>query len=302
MLVRFRMLEGKKFIQAALVTTLTVACATATLAAPPGPLEFGAYDPGGDFSSDPRVEIEHVFLPWEDIDLESLPAADAYAQARGRKILVTIEPWTWTRSERNTAEFLQAGIASGDYDQNVREICSRLGALKSEVTVRWGHEMDDLSGQFIWSGWNPETYINAYRRVVDTCRESAPGLQYMWSPLGRETLTSYYPGDSYVDVIGLTVFGLQEWDNDKHGRDRTFNEILKPGYDRAVTFGKPIVVAELGYVGDDAYVQAWENTVRQSHPEFPALTGVVYFNQKEVYPWPENYGLPDWRVGSRVLN
>ena len=26
------------------------------------------------------------------------------------------------------------------------------------------------------------------------------------------------------------------------------------------------------------------------------LAAVVYFNDREVYPWPENYGLPNWRV------
>jgi len=26
------------------------------------------------------------------------------------------------------------------------------------------------------------------------------------------------------------------------------------------------------------------------------LAAVVYFDDKEGYPWPEGYGLPDWRV------
>ena len=29
---------------------------------------------------------------------------------------------------------------------------------------------------------------------------------------------------------------------------------------------------------------------------FLILAAVVYFNDREVYPWPENYGLPNWRV------
>ena len=40
--------------------------------APPGPLPFGAYDPGGDFTTDTDVQLEHVFLPWEDVSLVSL--------------------------------------------------------------------------------------------------------------------------------------------------------------------------------------------------------------------------------------
>ena len=271
------------------------------LAAPPGDLPFGAYDPYGDFSGDAEVEIEHLFLPWEDLLLSSLLDADEYALARDRALLVTIEPWTWSRDERNTPQYLRAGIAEGLYDENMRSICTALGTMNSPITVRWAHEMDDSSGQFIWAGWEPDTYIAAYRRMIDICREAAPNLQYMWSPLGYETMAEYYPGDDYVDVVGLSVFGLQPWEQRILGEERSFVEILAPRYERAAQFDKPIVVAELGYSGDEDYVEMWENDVRADHPQFPRLSGVVYFNQREVYPWPNGYGLPHWRVGSNVV-
>ena len=266
-----------------------------------GEYKFGVYDPEGSFSDRGNVAIEHLFLPWEDVELETMYQADDYARARGRTLLVTVEPWTWSRDERNTPEFLKAGILSGSYDQNMVLICQILNELKSPVTVRWGHEMDDKTGQFIWSGWAPRTYITAYRRMIDVCREHAPQAKFMWSPFGEKNLKSYYPGDNYVDIVGLTVFGLQRYDNDKFGHDRTFAEILQPGYELADDFGKPICVAELGYVGDSAYVNKWNQMVSSKDPRFPDLVCNVYFNQKEVYPWPENYGLPDWRVESNVI-
>ena len=64
------------------------------MAAPPGETPFGVYDPGGDFTEDPDVQIEHLFLPWEDVFLPSLVDADVYALERNRAILATIEPWT----------------------------------------------------------------------------------------------------------------------------------------------------------------------------------------------------------------
>lgn len=271
-------------------------------AATEGPVKFGVYDPEGAFSSRTDVDIEHLFLPWEDVELTTLYQADAYAKARGRTLLVTIEPWTWSQDWRVTPAELQGRILNGSYDRNMIAICKILNELESPITVRWGHEMDDPSGQFTWSMWNSEAYIQAYRRVVDLCRKEAPRVTYMWSPKGEATMNSYYPGDAYVDSIGLTVFGLQKWDKDKFGHDRTFAEILKPGYDRAADYGKPIIVAELGYVGDAAYVQSWEQASKRADPAFPALTSVVYFNQKEVYPWPDGYGYPDWRVTQQVVS
>ena len=66
-------------------------------------------------------------------------------------------------------------------------------------------------------------------------------------------------------------------------------------------FNKPVVVAEVGYSGTQAYVDDWEAKVRAARPDLPLLVGAVYFNQKEVYPWPDDFGYPDWRIDSRVL-
>ncbi len=274
---------------------------TAALAAPPGTVPFGVYDPDGDFMSDGDVTIEHLFLPWEDVYLPSLNDADAYAMDRNRALLVTLEPWTWSRSERNTARYLRTGIFDGIYDANMTAVCSVLSTLNSPVTLRFAHEMDEDNGQFTWAGWNPDDYVNAYRRMIDICRVAAPHITFMWSPLGDDGMELYYPGDEYVDLVGVSVFGLQAWDQAKYGHDRTFDEIFAPRYENAVAFGKPVVVAELGYVGDEGYVEMWDNSVRQEKPEYPSLVGVLYFNYPEVYPWPEGFGFPDWRVKNQVL-
>lgn len=280
---------------------LTTCLAGLALSAPPGAIPYGVYDPDGDFEDDGAVTIEHLFLPWEDVFLPSLFDADEYAQERERALLVTLEPWTWSRSERNTAPYLRRGIAEGRYDANMTAVCEILGQLQSPVTLRFMHEMDDDNGQFIWAGWEPEEYIDAYRSMIDLCRADAPNITVMWSPLGDEGMEDYYPGDDYADLVGLTVFGLQAWDQAKEGGDRSFDDIFAPRYARAERFGKPVVVAELGYVGQAPYVADWDASVRQDKPEYPNLVGVVYFNFPEVYPWPEGFGQPDWRVKNQVL-
>lgn len=285
----------------ALCLALLLAMASTSQAAPPGETPFGIYDPPGDFTNDPEVEIEHIFLPWEDVFLPSLFEADQYALERERALLVTIEPWTWSNSPRNTPERLQRGLATGEYDRYMREICRVLGQLESPITVRWAQEMDDPSSPFIWAGWDPDTYIEAYRRMIDLCRSEAPEIQAMWSPLGRESMHHFYPGDAYVDLVGLSVFGLEPWEVSVLGAPQSFVDILAPRYERARQFNKPIIVAELGFAGSGDYVRNWQNAVRQSFEAFPDLVGVVYFNQKEPHPWPDDFGMPDWRYGNHEL-
>ncbi|MDZ4134635.1 MAG: beta-mannosidase, partial [Paracoccaceae bacterium] len=247
------------------------------------------------------VSIEHVFLPWEDVALETLVAADDYALQRKRALVITIEPWTWTRDERNTPQFLQRGIAEGYYDANMRSVCQVIGTLKSPVTVRWGHEMEVKDNQFIWSNWQPDVYISAYRRMIEICRAAAPQINVMWSPLGEEGLEKYYPGDDVVDLVGVSIFDLQPWEIKVLGKERTYEERIREAYGRVVGFGKPVVVAELGYSGSADYVESFENAVRVPLEGLENLVGVIYFDQKEPYPWPDDFGFPDWTIPNRVI-
>jgi beta-mannanase len=267
----------------------------------PDSWQFGAYDPGGDFTNDSSPAIEHLFLPWEDIDLATLAIADAYARERGRVLLITIEPWSWDQDKRVSVDELRAGMASGKYDGNIQAVCTAIGALQAPVTIRWAQEMEDDIGRFTWANWRPQEYIAAYRHVVDMCRALAPQARYMWSPKGLDGLDKYYPGDAYVDDVGLSVFGLQQYDKDHFGHDRTFAEVLLPGYLLALEFNKPIYVAELGYSGDATYVWNWAHTVLQHDPQFGELVGVVYFDDKEVFPWLGDYGLPNWKVKENIV-
>ena len=259
-------------------------------------LVFGAYDPHGDFGDDANVSIEHLFLPWEDVDLSTLTLADEYALERGRSLMITIEPWSWSVEWRDTPEELLAGILAGRYDANVEAVCAAAAKLKSPVTIRWGQEMDETDAQFSWAQWTPEGFITAYQRFVTECRKQLPSATYMWSPKGNSTLADFYPGDDFVDVIGLSVFGYQDFDLGVFGKQRTFADALEPGYQLVEDFGKSIIVAELGYEGDRNYVRDWSRSVATPNPDFPELTAVVYFNDREVYPWPQNYGRPNWRV------
>ncbi|WP_424942074.1 glycoside hydrolase family 26 protein [Aliiroseovarius crassostreae] len=285
--------------------TLSAVLLTVTLATPvladTKPPDYGVYDPLGDYTTSDLVKIEHLFLPWEDLFLESLIEADAYALERGRDVLVTIEPWTWTRDARNTPEALIRGINDGTYDDNMSSICGELNKFESKVTVRWAQEMDFSEGQFIWSGWEPETYIDAFKRVIDLCRAAAPEVAVMWSPLGDDGMEDFYPGDDYVDVVGVSVFGYQPWEERILGTSRTFHDIFAPRYENARQFGKPVVVAELGFSGVQEYVDLWQNDIEQPMPQYPTLESVVYFNQQEVHPWPDGFGLPNWRIGDRVI-
>lgn len=259
-------------------------------------LRFGCYDPYGDFSGENRVATEHLFLPWEDVDLSSLPAADDYARARGRNVLVTIEPWSWAQDWNVTSAQLRDLVLSGQRDANMRAICQALATFRSPIVVRWAQEMDNPYNRFTWSDWNPADYVEAFRRMRAIAHEILPSARMMWSPRGETNLQQFHPGDEHVDLIGLTVFGLEEYDIRIYGQPRTFEESVRQGYELTAVYGKPVWVAELGYEGSLDYLAEWASNVTAYIPQYPLLEEVVYFNAPEVWEWPFGLGWPNWRV------
>lgn len=126
----------------------------------------------------------------------------------------------------------------------------------------------------------------------------------MWSPKGEPGLPAYYPGDAYVDLIGLSVWGLERWDRDLYGRPRGFAEALKEKYSRVERFRKPVIVAELGVAGRKSYRRDWMQEISalaSDRSQFPLLAAFVYFNDKEPSQWPGGYGSPDWRMTASEL-
>lgn len=76
----------------------------------PDQIRFGAYDPHGDFTNQTGVVTEALFLPWEDVDLDSLKLADAYAMERKRNVLITVEPWSWDVNWRLSSDELRRKV------------------------------------------------------------------------------------------------------------------------------------------------------------------------------------------------
>jgi beta-mannanase len=263
---------------------------------------MGAYDPYGTFANDAKINIEHIFVPWQDVNLASLNAADKYAQDRARNLLITVEPWTWSRDAKHESpDQLYTGIVAGSYDHLIGALCQKAASLTSEVTIRWAHEMDLGNNRYPWSSWMPVQYVTAYRHFVDTCRMAGRGLRFMWSPRGEPNLQEYYPGSAYVDSIGLTLFGFQKYEVELYGKALSLAERLAPSHELVVEYGKDIYISEFGCHGDNKYLKRCLEEARTASVGFPGIKGVIYFNEVETFPWPGRHAIPDWRIMSKLF-
>jgi cellulose synthase (UDP-forming) len=266
-------------------------------------INFGVYDKAQKFAVSLRFRIEHMFVSWLDDNQTLIEETSRYANDRNRWIMITIEPWA-REDGANTIETLFDDIRSGAYDNEINRVCSDLASQGRPALIRWGHEMDVVTGRYPWAQHDAEGFAESFRYFVAMCRAIVPDAWYVWSPISEgPEMHRYWPGGEYVDWIGLSIFGFAERDLDIYGRLRSFTEIFDEKYQRVSIYRRKIMVAELGVVGDANYQKHWMLQLFRDLENYPLLKSLVYYDsQDHVGAWEGKYSVPDWRIPYEVLD
>jgi hypothetical protein len=136
-------------------------------------------------------------------------------------------------------------IANGQWDDLIRKFASQVKSFEYPIFIRFGGEMNLAQGVEPWQfsfGKNPDDYVAAWRRFVNIFRnEGVSNAIFVWNPnwkdMGPHHWTEYYPGDAYVDWVGIDLYQYQpDSDPDK----------LMEGVYNDYFIRKPIMIAEWG--------------------------------------------------------
>ena len=141
-------------------------------------------------------------------------------QASGRRLIYSLPmfPHRPGDSSRITGA-RQAECAAGDYDAKWVELGRRLVARRMATTIlRPGWEFD--GSWYPWSAYGREqSHLGCFRRIVTAMRR-VPGqlFQFLWNPaagLQQFPAEQAYPGDQYVDFVGVDVYDTS-WAEDTY--------------------------------------------------------------------------------------
>lgn len=265
----------------------------------------GMYDPAGEFN-DTQFDIQNAFVDWKDP--HAITIAIAASQKLNRFPMITTQPISNPYLDPST---LLPDIIAGKYDDVITDMALTIGKESPQmVIIRWGHEMD-LCGVYEWSSCVTEDYIAAYRHVVDLTRSlGVNNILWMWAPAGGNANTnSFYPGDGYVDYIGITGLVSEDWDRyfKVEPAPQDFITLLHYRYKAAETYHKPLIVAEFGISFSNPYTDrtqwlrdAFTIMKHFQGDRYPYLAGWVYFNEF-TKPNPRIGVLPDFRISRKEL-
>lgn len=198
-------------------------------------------------------------------------------------------------------------ILSGSCDAYIRQFAIDLSARPERFLIRFANEMN-VDASAWWPGHfglGPDVYISAYRHVynvfMDTQRAAGHvNAEWVWAPnyfsspaVSWNLLHNYYPGDQYVDWIGLSGYNWHPWLNEPYRTfSQTFGEVdgsnvyyssFLPGvlYDLACHYAKPQLIAEYGTVTDQTNLNlktGWITDAVNRLPNYPFLRGAFWYN------------------------
>lgn len=245
---------------------------------------FPAY---GALGQDERGRILHDTVDWGAGALNTTHLVERYPDAA---LVVGLNIAEGNQHDVWTVDGLSK-LSKGVYDPQIRRLARFFKSLgQRPVYLRIGYEFDGA-----WNrGYdNPVVYISAYQRIVDVLRQQGVrNVAYVWqasaSPIDdvidqrREDIRRWYPGDDYVDWLGLSWFLAPDVRYQSVATQRILaDEILT----LARSKGKPVIVAEAAPQGYDLK----KSTVANISPIWDGAAGAKRQQLSSEHIWQRWY-------------
>lgn len=263
---------------------------------------------------------------FQGFDQDFRPDAVQRSWAQGRLPVLTWEsqPLQSGNDAVDQPDYSLDRITSGAFDAYLTKYADDVVANGLPLVIRFDHEMNGT-----WYPWaegvngnDKGDYVAAWRHVHDVfeARGANEYVGWLWAPsrvdrLGAkhttEYLAGYYPGDDYVDWVGMTGYYRPPYDDRSRPTfESTFAKTI--GQLRAVAPGKQILLAEIGASESGGSVSSPGEKARWTASLFDALAsgdyddviGFGYFNLVATTIVDGADGKTrttnDWRLDSRA--
>ncbi len=260
-----------------------------------------------------HADVISGYFAWKPADTP--PHLLAYLNDVGRQgsiPMITWEPWVSTfpfsdssadlRQERKAFNYISEGV----FDDYIRKVAGKVKEFGGPVYLRFAHEFDNPAYPWSPTGGNtPKEFIHAWRHVHGIFeRVGAENVSWIWNPWKATAMSSYFPGEEYVDYIGLTTLNYGSLNKiGSESLDSLYAPFRKAA--RALPEMK-VILAEFGSLGTEAEKLAWMNDAKESLTlNYPEVVAVVAFNSaydKNIPP-PNRDHLRylDWTLESSPL-
>jgi hypothetical protein len=180
-------------------------------------------------------------------------------------------------------------MARGRYDSYIRDSARQAVDWGRPILLRFAHEMNGDWYSWGVNGNSPSDYVAAWRHLVRIFREEkATNVRWVWAP-NTGTFGSFFPGDKFVDYIGLDGYNFGA----KYGQWESFEQVFDSSY-RSITHlsRRPLLITEFSANTRGGDKAAWIRHAFSSGviARYPRMKALIWFDRDQ--------GGIDWRVDS----
>lgn len=253
--------------------------------------QFGIFDPSAPDYWVPLDELEkrldykfRIIVRYQKMDDEVPLAALRAAKAKGKVVELTLQT---TQSESQDTQDMMMQILNGKYADYFKRYAKTLKELDYPVLFRLNNEMngDWCKYSAYHYGKDADLYIALYRYIFEVFRkERADNVIFVWNPNERSFphfawnhAMAYYPGDEYVDVVGLTGYNTGNYYRGEYWRG--FEEIYDPLYAEYLRrFEHPMMITEFGSASHGGNKAAWMRDMFSKMRKYPRIKVAIWWS------------------------
>ncbi|MDD4564002.1 MAG: glycosyl hydrolase [Eubacteriales bacterium] len=178
-------------------------------------------------------------------------------------------------------------ILDGKYDHFLYAFAKETAQFGHPVLFRFCNEMngDWCSYSAYHTSRDPEMFKELYKYVYKIFNDvNADNVIWVWNPNERSfpdfkwnNELLYYPGDAYVDVIGLTGYNTGTYYKDEVWR--SFSKIYDPIYEKFAHISeKPLMITEFSSSSVGGNKAEWINDMFLSFNKYPRINVAIWWH------------------------
>jgi cellulose synthase/poly-beta-1,6-N-acetylglucosamine synthase-like glycosyltransferase len=185
-------------------------------------------------------------------------------------------------------------IIAGKYDEQLRSFAIQVAHLNKPVYISCNTVVAQYKYPlFAQALYKPENYIAAWKYVHDLFDEvGADKVIWIWTPVDSLNASQYYPGNDYVDWLGLDITNLN---TDKFTvNSNSFDSLYRP-FHRLPLFksGLPVIITAT-FPFTKTKEEWWNNAWKNIDTAFTEIKSVVVNGENDAVnkKWATYTGLP----------
>lgn len=186
-------------------------------------------------------------------------------------------------ADSNRNDTLLREITLGSWDSTLKSFAIQAKQINAEIYLRFGYEMN--GDWFAWGG-KPKDFIAAWKHAYKIFKdEQANNVLWVFSPgvlwdgaTINNDLLNYYPGDSFVDIIGLDGYNYGDIVKDGYQLHwKSFHDVFGTSLMAMDKINKPIWITEIGCATDKRRPD-WLKEVFNFMDNNPCINAMLWFN------------------------